>query len=165
MKMRLSLLSFALFIAFLGMAAAQQCAQEPCAQRADALALRFLGGKLDLWQERLNLKDWKISVVMASPSELRPGSLGNIRWDAVKMNAVIRVLRVPESQVKSSAVLDDMEFTLVHELIHLEMASLPRSEASRRVEEHAVNRIAQALLKLDRERPQPSLTSRTLPAK
>jgi hypothetical protein len=44
-----------------------------------------------------------------------------------------------------------MEFTVVHELIHLELSSLPHSEASRRVEEHAVNRLADALLKLDRK--------------
>jgi len=32
--------------------------------------------------------------------------------------------------------------------VHLELASLPRSEASRRIEEHTVNAIASALLKL-----------------
>jgi hypothetical protein len=47
-------------------------------------------------------------------------------------------------------MLDDMEFTIVHELIHLQLSSLPRSEASRSAEELAVNRIAEALLKLDR---------------
>ena len=43
-----------------------------------------------------------------------------------------------------------MEFTIVHELVHLELASLPRSEASRSNEEHAVNLSAEALLRLDR---------------
>jgi len=32
--------------------------------------------------------------------------------------------------------------------VHLQLASLPRSEASRRSEEHAVNELAAALLKL-----------------
>jgi hypothetical protein len=45
-------------------------------------------------------------------------------------------------------MLDDMEFTVVHELVHLQLSSLPRSEASRSAEEHAVNEIAGALLKL-----------------
>jgi hypothetical protein len=49
-------------------------------------------------------------------------------------------------------MLDDMEFTVVHELIHLELSSLPRSEASRRDEEYAVNQIADALLALDRKK-------------
>jgi len=48
-------------------------------------------------------------------------------------------------------MLKDMEFTIVHELIHLELASLPKSEASRSSEEFAVNRIADALIKLHRE--------------
>ena len=43
-------------------------------------------------------------------------------------------------------MLKDMEFTVVHELIHLELASLPFSEASRRTEETAVNNLTRALL-------------------
>jgi hypothetical protein len=46
--------------------------------------------------------------------------------------------------------LRDMEFTVVHELIHLEFATMERTEASRRDEEHAVNHVADALLDLDR---------------
>jgi hypothetical protein len=49
-------------------------------------------------------------------------------------------------------MLNDMELTIVHELVHLELSSLPRNEASRSSEEHAVNRIAEALLGLDRQR-------------
>jgi hypothetical protein len=49
-------------------------------------------------------------------------------------------------------MLDDMELTIVHELVHLELASLPRSQASRDSEEHAVNGIADALLTLDRQK-------------
>ena len=106
--------------------------------------------KLALWQGRLKLDDWKISVVMSSSSALRPHSLGNIRWDRAKKTATIRVLDVTEYQVVQREMLDDMEFTVLHELIHLQLSSLPRSEAGRRDEEHAVNRITDALLKLDR---------------
>jgi Zn-dependent peptidase ImmA (M78 family) len=53
-------------------------------------------------------------------------------------------------------MLDDMEFTVVHELIHLELAptlsQYSRNEASRREEEHAVNHMAEALLNLQRRR-------------
>jgi len=38
-------------------------------------------------------------------------------------------------------MLQDMELTIVHELVHLELAALPRSQASRSTEEHAVNGI------------------------
>ncbi len=40
----------------------------------------------------------------------------------------------------------------VHELVHLELASLPRSEASRSSEERAVNQITGALLGLAQEK-------------
>ena len=51
-------------------------------------------------------------------------------------------------------MLKDIEFTVVHELIHLEIApvltDLQRTDANRMEEEHAVNHMADALLKLDR---------------
>jgi hypothetical protein len=47
-----------------------------------------------------------------------------------------------------------MELTVVHELVHLDLASLPRSQASRSSEEHAVNGIAQAMLQLDHAKDQ-----------
>jgi hypothetical protein len=55
-----------------------------------------------------------------------------------------------------AAMLRDIEFTVVHELIHLEMvpvlSDLHRTDANRVEEEHAVNYMAEALLKLDRGR-------------
>jgi hypothetical protein len=112
--------------------------------------LNFLNERLALWQQRLTLQDWKISIIMSHPSDLKPKTLGNIHWDSDKKSAVIRVLDASDYRMPYKAMLDDMEFTVVHELIHLELSSLPRSEASRRDEEHAVNQIADALLKLDR---------------
>src|ERR1039458_3057046 len=54
-------------------------------------------------------------------------------------------------------MLRDIEFTVVHELIHLEMvpvlSDLQRTQENRREEEHAVNHMAEALLKLDRDLP------------
>jgi hypothetical protein len=112
--------------------------------------VNFLNERLALWQQRLNLQDWKISIIMSHPSDLKPKTLGNIHWDSDKKAAVIRVLDASDYRMPYKDMVDDMEFTVVHELIHLELSSLPRSEASRRDEEHAVNQIADALLKLDR---------------
>jgi hypothetical protein len=112
----------------------------------------FLTQRLAVWQQRLTLQDWHISIIMSHPSELKPRTLGNIHWDSDKKSAVIRVLDASDYRLPYHAMLDDMEFTIVHELIHLELSSLPRSEASRRDEEHAVNQITEALLKLDRRK-------------
>ena len=108
--------------------------------------------RLAVWQQRLKLQDWKISIIMAHPGDMKPKTLGNIHWDADKKSAVIRVLDASDYHLACHDMLDDMEFTVVHELIHLELSSLPRSEASRRDEEYAVNQIADALLALDRHK-------------
>ena len=110
----------------------------------------FVSAKVAVWQQRLQLEDWQISVVTAKRAELKSRTLGGIRWDKNKKTAVISVLDASEYRTSLDETLRDLEFTIVHELGHLELASLPRSEASRRTEEHAVNRIAEALIALDR---------------
>ena len=122
-------------------------AERGCATQPES----FLSQRLALWQQRLKLGDWKVSIVMSRASDLKPKTLGHIEWDASRKTAVIRVLDAAEYHLPCRAMLADMEFTLVHELIHLELSSLPRSQASRRDEEFAVNRMADALLQLDRE--------------
>lgn len=120
------------------------------------LATSFTNEKLWYWQKRLNLSDWNVSVVVVRSTELKPKTLGNIHWDTDKKTAIIRVLDPAEYQMPLREMLDDMEFTVVHELIHLELAPVlgqfSRNEASRREEEHAVNHMADALLKLRRGR-------------
>jgi hypothetical protein len=111
---------------------------------------RFVNERLAVWQHRLNLEDWHISVAMTRRSDLKPKTLGGIRWDKNKKSAVMGILDPSDYRLPFREMLDDMEFTIVHELVHLELASLPRSEASRSSEEHAVNQIAEALLRLDR---------------
>jgi hypothetical protein len=120
------------------------------------LASSFTNEKLWYWQKRLNLEDWNVSVLVVRSNELKPKTLGNIHWDTDKKTAIIRVLDPTEYQMPFREMLDDMEFTVVHELIHLELAPVlsqfSRNEANRREEEHAVNHMADALLKLQRGR-------------
>lgn len=113
-------------------------------------AQQFLDERLSIWCRRLNLDEWRISVNMTHRSDLKPKTLGGIRWDKGKKSAVIWVLDPSDYRLPFPEMLNDMELTIVHELVHLELASLPRSEASRSSEEHAVNGIAEALLALDR---------------
>jgi hypothetical protein len=123
---------------------------EPAAEERISLAHVHLHQKLRIWQSHLKLQDWKISVRMCPPSQLRPRTLGSIEWDARTRSAVLCVLDARHYRMPCRDMLDDMEFTLVHELLHLQLSSLPRSQASRKAEEQAINRIAEALLKLDR---------------
>jgi len=126
------------------------------AQERTALVQSFATEKLSGWQKRLNLEDWKISVQVARASELKARTLGNIHWDTDKKTATIHVLDPADYKLPFPDILADIEFTVVHELIHLELAPvlapLQRNDANRREEEHAVNHMTDALLQLERRR-------------
>lgn len=119
-----------------------------------ASAERFAVERLAVWQKRLNLQDWKVSLIVSRATELKPKTLGNIHWDSDKKTAVIRVLDPADYKLAEDAMMKDIEFTVVHELIHLELSPVlspfRRDEANRREEEHAVNHLADALIKMDR---------------
>jgi hypothetical protein len=100
----------------------------------------YLRSRLVFWKARLQLDDWSVALQISQASDLRPGTLGSIHWDPQKKTAVIRALDTPRR-------VSEMECTIVHELIHLELASLPRTDESRVVEEGVVNRLANALLR------------------
>jgi hypothetical protein len=147
---RIALFPSVFLVSSIGFVRADQAVPASAQERAE-VASSYVNERLAVWQQRLNLQDWKISIVMAHQSELKPKTLGNIHWESDKKTAVIRVLDAADYKMPFREMLDDMEFTVVHELIHLELSSLPRSDASRREEEHAVNQITDALLKLDRK--------------
>ena len=124
----------------------------PDAREQGLLAERFVHERLSVWSKRLNLEGWNISVIMTRRGDLKDNTLGGIRWDKVSKSAVIRVQDASEYRLPFGEMLNDMELTIVHELVHLELSSLPRSEASRSNEEHAVSQIAEALLRLDHQK-------------
>jgi hypothetical protein len=145
-----------LVLASLGSAFAQAVTPEqPQATAAEQAqtAQKFVDERLSVWRERLKLEDWSLSAVMTRRTDLAPKTLGGIRWDKPKKSAVIYVLDPADYRLAFRDMLDDMELTLVHELVHLELATAPHHEASRSVEERAVNGIAEAMLALDRKKP------------
>lgn len=138
---------FLVFLLFAGVPA--RAAMPPC----DASSTNeFLNARLAFWQQRLNLQDWKLSVVASHPSELKPQTLGNIHWDTPAKTAVVRVLSIADYKMACPAALDDMELTVIHELVHLTLSPLRSPTTNRKEEERTVNQIADALLKLDRQR-------------
>jgi hypothetical protein len=137
---------------FSGVVPAQAVNPEGATRERAIIAESFVTEKLWFWQSRLTLQEWNVSVVFARKSDLKPKTLGNIHWDNDKKTAIIRVLDMADYHMPFDEMLQDMEFTVVHELIHLELAPVlsqfSRSDASRREEEHAVNHVAAALIKL-----------------
>jgi len=117
-------------------------------EQREAHALKFVNDKLQVWQKRMNLASWTIQVRLVRKNTLNPKTLGGIRWDRGAMVATMNVLSTYDYTVPVQEMLDDMEFTIVHELVHLHLSPLPRSEASRSTEEGVVNEIAETLIKL-----------------
>jgi hypothetical protein len=142
--------------AFAGRCLAPETPREPRLSERGPLAENYLRRRLALWQKRLKLQDWTITLVMSHPGDLRRGTLGNLHWDLEKKTARIRVLDASDYQMPFSATLKDMELTVVHELTHLELSALTgnfksRSEESVRDEENAVNSLSGAMMQLDDE--------------
>lgn len=115
-------------------------------------AEKFLDGKLEIWLQQLKLDEWTVTVELLRKSEMKSRTLGGIHWDKDAKTAHIEVLDPADYSLPFDEVLADLEFTLVHELVHLELSSLPRSVKSRDTEEQVVNQLAEALLALDRQR-------------
>ena len=136
---------------FFGLCLSASAATVDSARDRETAAEKFVAQKLQIWQDRLDLKDWDIKIQMVRTDQLEPKTLGNINWDFDVKQAKISVLSSYDYKLPYHEMLNDMEFTVVHELVHLHLASLPRSDASRRVEEHAVNELAAALLRLARQ--------------
>lgn len=135
---------------------AQTSPNTPSDHERTLAAESFTTERLSVWQKRLNLQDWKITVCMARTTDLRPKTLGNIHWDLEHKSATIHVLDPADYKMAPKEMYADMEFTVVHELIHLGfapvLAELQRSDANRREEEYAVNHMARALLELDQSK-------------
>ncbi len=117
------------------------------AQR-ELLAEAFVHQKLALWQQRMNMDDWKIKVELTRASDLEPNTLGNSNWDLDAKEATIHVMSPYDYKLPFQAMLDDMDVTVVHELVHIQLAALPRTQASRGKEEHAVVELTSALMNL-----------------
>ena|SRR2546421_226533 len=153
-RLSAALILGSLAFSFASAISAQTLSPEISTSERAAIASGFVAEKLWFWQHRLSLEQWNISLVFARTSDLKPKTLGNIHWDNDKKTAIIRVLDMADYRMPFREMLDDMEFTVVHELIHLEFAptlsQFSRSDASRREEEHAVNHVAAALIKLQR---------------
>jgi hypothetical protein len=126
-------------------------AQDTLARERALVAENYVNQKLQIWQKRLRLENWVLTVRLVRSWELKPKTLGNIHWDKDRNTALIKVLDPVDYKLPFPDVLKDLETTIVHEMVHLHLAALPRSEATRKAEESVVTKIAGALLELERK--------------
>jgi len=100
------------------------------------------------WQKRLDLAEWTITTMIVRTSDLKPDTLGNLKWNIANKTAVVKVLHPLDYELPSSEIATDIEYTILHELIHLQLSALPHDGSTKLIEEKVVNRISEALFQL-----------------
>jgi hypothetical protein len=107
------------------------------------LELRLVD-QLKSWQKRLGLDDWNMTLQVVRQSEIDPNAWGSSHWDARAKTATIQVLDPRDYNLKGADLKLDMECTIVHELVHIQVSPLDAPDAQ--VREDVVNKIMVALL-------------------
>jgi hypothetical protein len=74
---------------------------------------------MDLWQQKLQLTQWTLSLEVVGDHTLGGASMGDIQWDIVRKRAFIRVLREEDYDLPVNMARLDQQATIVHELVHL----------------------------------------------
>ena len=104
------------------------------------------------WQARLRLLDWDIKAKFVPLNELDHETEAHIAYDIYHSEAVISLLHPEQADLLGQKLHEyDVDFSLVHELVHLRLADVsdPESGISEH-EERAVNMIARAFVEADR---------------
>lgn len=113
------------------------------------------------WQRVLRLQDWTIVIkrvrFSACDRTLGAGGLaGQVSWNLEKKGAVIKIVDPEDYDATCNPDFErpqDMEYTVVHELLHLHFAPLSHVTDGKlecRFEEQAVHAIALGLVSLER---------------
>ena len=115
---------------------------------ASVFGISPVEGRLDkqlrFWQKRLGLEEWKLSVEVVRQTALSREVWGSAEWDPDVKTGVIRVLDPRDYNLRGEELRLDMECTIVHELVHIQVSALDARDAG--VREDVVNKIMTALL-------------------
>ncbi len=100
--------------------------------------------QMHLWQRRLGLEDWNLSVRVVRQSEIDPNAWGAAEWDPEAKTGMISVLDPRDYNLRGGDLKLDQECTIVHELVHIQVSPLDARDES--VREEVVNKIMTALM-------------------
>lgn len=104
------------------------------------------------WQKTLRLQDWDVKVRIVRQRDMdNHNAQGEVDWTLPKKSAAISILD-PTDYPPNSWWGQDIERTLVHELLHLHFAPFVEEEdgLKRVAEEQAIDCLAIALVALKR---------------
>lgn len=107
----------------------------------------------EYWQKKLRLQDWIVKASIRREKELKNREVaGECEWNLHKKMASVRILDpidYPDDLMRDH----DMEWTLVHELLHLHFAPIGRDsdENQEILIEQAIDSIAWGIVNLSRQ--------------
>jgi hypothetical protein len=99
---------------------------------------------LEIWQQKLQLTQWNITLEMVADHALGGVSMGDVQWDFTAKKAFIRVLREEDYDLPVQMARLDQQATVVHELVHILHAGHP---ADKSAEEASVVQETNSLLR------------------
>lgn len=103
---------------------------------------------LKRWQKRLRLRDWDIKIAVKRARHMTLDNVaGEILWNLHSKEAVIHILDPIDDECMTD---ENIEHTIVHELLHLHFAMINKlcdSPHYSTHEEQAIESIAKALLR------------------
>jgi len=100
--------------------------------------------QLRTWQKRLSMDGWNLSVQVVRKAALDKDTWGNAEWDSDTKTGVISILDPQDYNLRGADLKRDMECTIVHELVHIQVS--PLDSGNPEAQEEVVNRIMSALL-------------------
>ena len=103
-----------------------------------------LDHQLQTWQRRLGLDDWHFTLRVVRQSEIDRNSWGSSEWDPSAKTGVVMVLDPRDYNLRGGDLRLDMECTIVHELVHIQVSPLDAKDE--RVREDVVNNLMTALM-------------------
>lgn len=103
-----------------------------------------LDRQMKFWQKRLGLEEWNLALRVVRQSEIDRNSWGSSEWDPDLKSGTISVLDPRDYNLKGGELKLDMECTIVHELVHIQVSPLDARDENTR--EQVVNNIMVALM-------------------
>lgn len=130
------------------------------------LSLEEAQALCEQWQDILNLQHWRVKLKIARGNglDLPDGTQGRCEWVIKKRSALIRLLD-PIDWDKTCLWPQDMEQTLVHELLHLHFAAFDIKDDSPEdiASEQTIEALSRALVCLKRQNQPPCEIQKVIP--
>ncbi len=105
------------------------------------------------WQKRLRLQDWTIAVRVVRKRDLDlTDAEGQVQWVLSRREAFIKLMD-PIDYSPTAMTPQDLEVSLVHELLHLYFAPFDAEKGTleETCQEQAIDALSNALVKLARK--------------